>query len=322
MRTTLLALAVALGLPHVPVSAGTTAPPFVLRINVESPPTKNGPDYFIVKAGSLVLVDAYLTNNSKHGLQLGQEVNSRTGVCFGHEYEILDGNGNAAQKVVISHPEIGSSGHGWPPLILKPGESKFICSDRVNGLYDLTHAGDYTIQLLLAISPNLKADRVRSNTIALRVTDDDSVIEKTLLPFALQIDAFSPDLKSGMPVVVKAGKEIDLTIGKTNSSKHEIDCSINRSKDKLDDNFQYDVRDSSGNPVARHTIDKPLSQPSLPYRHECAPGQYNWDVVGKVTGLYDLSRPGRYTIQVSQPVSDNPEDGVVKSNTISVTVTR
>jgi len=37
--------------------------------------------------------------------------------------------------------------------------------------------------------------------------------------------------------------------------------------------------------------------------------------------LDDFSRPGQYTIQVSRPVSENPKDGVVKSNEIHVSVT-
>jgi len=40
-----------------------------------------------------------------------------------------------------------------------------------------------------------------------------------------------------------------------------------------------------------------------------------------LSDLYDLSHPGQYTIQVSRAVSDKPKDGVVKSNTITVTVT-
>jgi hypothetical protein len=40
-----------------------------------------------------------------------------------------------------------------------------------------------------------------------------------------------------------------------------------------------------------------------------------------VDDLYDMSRPGRYTIQVQRHIPPNQGRGVVKSNTITVTVT-
>jgi len=40
-----------------------------------------------------------------------------------------------------------------------------------------------------------------------------------------------------------------------------------------------------------------------------------------LSNLYNLSHPGQYTIRMSRAVSNNPRDGVVKSNKIAVTVT-
>jgi hypothetical protein len=37
--------------------------------------------------------------------------------------------------------------------------------------------------------------------------------------------------------------------------------------------------------------------------------------------LYDMSRPGKYHVQVSRRASENEKDGVVESNKIRVTVT-
>jgi hypothetical protein len=46
------------------------------------------------------------------------------------------------------------------------------------------------------------------------------------------------------------------------------------------------------------------------------------DITGDfISRLYDLSQPGDYTIQLSRAVSDDPKNGVVKSNVITVTVT-
>ncbi|HEY4843593.1 MAG TPA: hypothetical protein VIH78_16610 [Terriglobales bacterium] len=51
---------------------------------------------------------------------MGYEKDSRTNVDFSHQYEVRDSDGNPMQKRAISHPEIGSTGHGWPARILKP----------------------------------------------------------------------------------------------------------------------------------------------------------------------------------------------------------
>jgi hypothetical protein len=46
------------------------------------------------------------------------------------------------------------------------------------------------------------------------------------------------------------------------------------------------------------------------------------DITGDdISLLYDLSQPGAYTVQLSRTLSDDPKDGVVKSNAITVKVT-
>jgi hypothetical protein len=45
------------------------------------------------------------------------------------------------------------------------------------------------------------------------------------------------------------------------------------------------------------------------------------DITGDfVSRLFDLGKLSQYTVQLSRAVSDDPKDGVVKSNTITVTV--
>jgi len=36
--------------------------------------------------------------------------------------------------------------------------------------------------------------------------------------------------------------------------------------------------------------------------------------------LFDISSPGKYLVKVSRPVSDDPKDGGVESNEISISV--
>ena len=103
-------------------------------------------------------------------LAFDYDKDSRTGVGFAHQYEVRTNQGKPAGKRTISHPEIGSTGHGWPDRVLKPGESMDISGDHISGLYDLTRPDQCTIQLLRAINNDPKNGFVKSNIITVTVT--------------------------------------------------------------------------------------------------------------------------------------------------------
>ena len=128
---------------------------------------KTGPDRYTVKTGSEVFITVHLTNTSKKNLAFGYDADSRTGVGFAHVYEIRDSRGDRVQKRAIMHPEIGSTGHGWPARVLKPGESMEIGGDHISLLYDLSRPGEYIVQLSRAINDDPKNGFVKSNTITL-----------------------------------------------------------------------------------------------------------------------------------------------------------
>jgi hypothetical protein len=117
-----------------------------------------------------LFITVHLTNVSKHVLAFDYDKDSRTGVSFAHRYEVRTSQGKSAQKRAISHPEIGSTGHGWPDQVVKPGESMDVSGDHISGLYDLSRPGEYTIQLLRAISDDPKRGFVKSNTTTVTVT--------------------------------------------------------------------------------------------------------------------------------------------------------
>jgi hypothetical protein len=169
MRVVFCCLLSAICIAQGPASAVTSKPPFVLSISAEASPARTGTDSYIVKAGSEIYIKVHLTNTSTHDLELGYDADSRAGVCFGHQYDVRDSKGNPVQKRTISHPEIGSTGHGWPARSLKPSESIDICDDRISGLYDLSRPGEYAIQLFRAVSDNLKDAVVKSNAITVKV---------------------------------------------------------------------------------------------------------------------------------------------------------
>lgn len=153
-----------------PVAAKTVKQPFVLTISVENLGSQTGADRYSVKAGSDIFIKVHLTNISRHNLSLGYDKDSRTNVDFSHEYEVRDSSGHVARKRPINHPEIGSSGHGWPARILKSHESMDISGDFISRLYDLSQPGDYTIQLSRAVSGDPKNGVVKSNAIMVTVT--------------------------------------------------------------------------------------------------------------------------------------------------------
>lgn len=91
-------------------------------------------------------------------------------MTFAHRYEVRTRQGESAQKRTISHPELGSTGHGWPDRVLKPGESMDINGDHVSLMYDLSQPDEYGIQLFRAIRDDPKRGFVKSNTITIVVT--------------------------------------------------------------------------------------------------------------------------------------------------------
>jgi hypothetical protein len=153
------------------VSAQTAKSTFIVTISAEAPAANTGPESYAVKAGSDVFINVRLTNISKRNLRIGDDTDSRTGVDFCNRYEIRDSSGNSARKRTFEHPEIGSSGHGWPARIIRPTGNLTIASDRISGLYDLAKPGKYTIQVVRDASGNPKEGEVKSNLITLTVTD-------------------------------------------------------------------------------------------------------------------------------------------------------
>jgi hypothetical protein len=151
-------------------SARAAEQPFIAIIQAESPATRNGEASYTLKVGSELFITVHLTNVSKHNLAFDYDHDSRTGVSFAHRYEVRTSQGKSAQKRTISHPEIGSTGHGWPDQVVKPGESMDIKGDHISGLYDLSRPGEYTIQLLRPINDDPKGGFVKSNTITVTLT--------------------------------------------------------------------------------------------------------------------------------------------------------
>jgi hypothetical protein len=141
-----------------------------------------------------------------------------------------------------------------------------------------------------------------------------------------QVAPFTLTLRTNKSQVV-AGGPVDLIVVMTNTSDHEVDCTYNFSN-ALDRNFRYDVTDEEGRPVPQ--IEKKYHGGSDVSPCILAPGQSTPTGGGRISVLYDFSRPGKYTIQVARKIwgDENRPDVLhgdyhqpdIKSNSIVVTV--
>jgi hypothetical protein len=120
---------------------------------------------------------------------------------------------------------------------------------------------------------------------------------------------------------VKAGSDVWIKVHLTNTSSREIDLSANiNDMIRVDPNYVFDVRDASGNPVPKKVHKHPELATGHAVFRSLKPGESVTDEQD-ISGLDDLSQPGQYAIQVSRRTSDKEKDGLVKSNTITITVT-
>jgi hypothetical protein len=198
---------------------------------------------------------------------------------------------------------------------IKPGESLEETAE-INLFKDMSRVGDYTIQAEHEIPVGFGKGLVKSNPIHLTVTK--------IQPFLLTIGVYSegkfPTIAGGL--TVKAGAAVGINIEKKNLSDHDMDCAGAWSRlTGLDDQYRYDVRDFHNHPVKVRRIDEPLREFRGPDNQVCKAGMSEWSGNITLSRRYDLRRPGVYTIQISQPVSEHSEE-LVKSNIVTFKVTR
>jgi hypothetical protein len=149
-------------------------------------------------------------------------------------------------------------------------------------------------------------------------------------PFKLEITAnldkehsYLWDFVNSAETTVKAGSIIVVAIRKTNISEQEINKSTHVG---IRYGFAYEVRDSGGNLVSlRHPNEIKMVGDGRGGHiigtkdNILQPGESKIDL-GHVSDVYDMSKPGRYTIQVCEHIFDDANSDVVKSNIITITV--
>lgn len=110
-------------------------------------------------------------------------------------------------------------------------------------------------------------------------------------PFAISISTEKSEVKIGDPV--------DLNVVMTNISDHEVDCTT-MSSNGVDRNYRYDVSFEDGQHLPN--IEKKYHGGSSAWPCVIDPGKSDTPTGGRISRLFDFSRPGKYTIQVSRPV--------------------
>ena len=143
--------------------------------------------------------------------------------------------------------------------------------------------------------------------------------------FIVTISVEAPAEKTGAnSYTVKAGADVFIRVHLTNISKRNLSLGDDEdSRTNIDFYHHYDVRDGAGNSLPKKTFAHPEIGSTA---HGWAarilkPGASTDVLTDRITGLYEVSRPGIYTIQLSRAITGNFKDGEVKSNTITVTLT-
>jgi len=128
---------------------------------------------------------------------------------------------------------------------------------------------------------------------------------------------WSIEISTDRPTVA-AGSDVYIRVKLTNISDEVVDCSTFDLGGGTDRYYQFDVRDENGAPVKKRDLSEPYPGS---WRGKCdlEPGK-TLESTKLVSWLHDLSKPGKYRIQISRRISDGPNPQYVKSNTITITV--
>jgi hypothetical protein len=128
-------------------------------------------------------------------------------------------------------------------------------------------------------------------------------------PFKIAIKAESP--------IVVAGSEVQIKVSLTNTSNQDVyEGAMYKDGIGLDSTFRFEVRDKNGKLVRKRIYPhEELRTGSVKFRTISAGETYIQEQV--VSSLYDMRKPGKYTIQVWRR---NP-DYDIKSDIVTITVT-
>jgi hypothetical protein len=189
-----------------------------------------------------------------------------------------------------------------------------------------TYLNSYRILILstlVAVSAALPAQEVRSSNVQIKngVKEYGPIRHPgaTAPSFTLSIRGGDD---AGTRQEFKIGSMVAITVSTTNVTKHDIDYSGYFRH--LDEQFSYLVWDEDGKPAEKVSFGDPDLSTSKSFWSGISPGKtetYEADL----EQIYKFDKPGKYTVQVSRPdpdcLDENGKPVVVKSNTITITIT-
>jgi hypothetical protein len=119
---------------------------------------------------------------------------------------------------------------------------------------------------------------------------------------------------------VVAGSDVTLDVSLTNTSNQDVSEGVMyMGATGLDSTLRFEVRDGNGKLVPKRTYPHPeLATGSVKFRTISVGETLTQHQT--VSALYDLRKPGKYTVQAFRSTSDNPSDDI-KSNIVTITVT-
>jgi hypothetical protein len=119
---------------------------------------------------------------------------------------------------------------------------------------------------------------------------------------------------------VKIGSAIPIRIELTNTSNKDLNVSGGIDADTgMKSNHLFEIRGPDGKLLAKklHKQSGPLTGDAVFGALKAGESSVH---VEDISRAYDMSRPGRYVIQMSRPVPEDPRQ-LVKSNVLTVTIT-
>jgi hypothetical protein len=118
---------------------------------------------------------------------------------------------------------------------------------------------------------------------------------------------------------VVAGSDVTLDVSLTNTSNQDVSEGVMYKGTGIDSTLRFEVRDGNGKLVPKRTYPHPeLATGSVKFRTISVGETLTQHQT--VSALYDLRKPGKYTVQVFRRSSANPADDI-KSNIVTITVT-
>jgi hypothetical protein len=119
-----------------------------------------------VEAGQRIELKIVMKNLTNHDLEYQFEI--RNYQDRSNNYDLWDARGKKLEPIKKKYPQIGDTAEGFPPHIVKPGETE-TSGITITPLYDMTQPGTYTIQASRKISDEANAGVVYSNKITVSV---------------------------------------------------------------------------------------------------------------------------------------------------------